>query len=122
MRHFKIALGYKTEHRNSEPTILASGYDVAALQAVIDQAPAEFVRFDLGVFQWTQRARRKVAAPAAVPVAPSSTSEHGAPTHPPTAEVGIASAVESVEESAADDDGPSLLGEAPASARRGKRS
>lgn len=64
MLHFKIALGYKTEHRNSEPVILAAGFNAAALQGAIDAAPAEFLRFEIGVFQFTRKGRRTVPAPA----------------------------------------------------------
>lgn len=67
MKNLRIALGYKTGHRNSEPSILAAGFEKGALQAAVDSAPAEFLRFEFGTFFFGQRARRTLGVSAPEP-------------------------------------------------------
>ena len=74
MGHLRIALGYRTEHRSGDAAVLGIGSDKTSLQALVDNAPAEFVRFEFGIFQSTGKAvrsetkgRAPVAAPAKAP-------------------------------------------------------
>ena len=67
MKNLRIALGYKTGHRNSEPSILAAGFEKGALQSAVDSAPAEFLRFEFGTFLFGQRARRSLGVSAPEP-------------------------------------------------------
>lgn len=68
MKNLRLALGYRTEHRNSEPAVLAVGFSQPALQSAVNSAPAEFRRFEFGTFLFSQRARRAAGAtPAETP-------------------------------------------------------
>lgn len=59
MPNFRIALGYTTEsRRQSAPVVLAAGSDQAKLQAAVDAAGPEFVRFEFGIFTFTRKAKR----------------------------------------------------------------
>ncbi len=58
MPNTRILIGYRTEHRNSEGIVLATATRDDTLKAAVDAAPAEFVRFELGVFHFQRKARR----------------------------------------------------------------
>lgn len=71
MPNLRIALGYKTEHRKSEPAVLAAGFDQTAIQHAVDTAPADFQRFEIGSFFFGRRGRRNAGAvPAEAPEFP----------------------------------------------------
>ncbi len=84
---FRIAVGYTTDHRRSEPVILAGSFDQRVLQAAIDSAPTEQLRFELGTFHFQRRATRSTGA-SVEPV--SSVAETAMDDDRPTAEEGAA--------------------------------
>jgi hypothetical protein len=65
MPNLRIAVGYLTDHRKSEGVVLAASFDQAKLQAAVDQAKPEFLRFEFGIFGFARGARRsgKVVEP-----------------------------------------------------------
>lgn len=67
MPQFRIALGYRTAHRGSEPEIIAASFSPVAVQAAIDEADPAFQRIEVGAFQYIRKGRRKFAP---VPQAP----------------------------------------------------
>ncbi|MEQ1862993.1 MAG: hypothetical protein ABMA13_23980 [Chthoniobacteraceae bacterium] len=90
MPHLRIAIGYRTEHRSAEQAVvLGIGTDKAALQAAIDAAPADLLRFEFGVFTPTGKATRN--STPCTPPAPAADETHdktaaGAlPSEPPSA-------------------------------------
>jgi hypothetical protein len=108
MAQFRIAVGYRTAHRRSEPVILAAGFSPADLQSAIDQADDSFERFETGVFTFMRRGRKSLHKPIA---------QRAGGT--PAASVPVASAEDSPAEelpTAGELDGPSLSG--PPSRRR----
>lgn len=58
MPRLRLLLGYKTDHRNSTAEVLLASEDSAAIQGAIDQAPAEFLRFEIGQFYFQRKGRR----------------------------------------------------------------
>lgn len=72
---FRIAVGYRTEHRRSEPVILAGSLDLASLQGAVDSAPADLQRFEVGTFHFHRKAFRSGATPVPAPVTGSDTQE-----------------------------------------------
>jgi hypothetical protein len=117
MRLFRIAIGYRTAHRQSEPAVLAFGYDQAVLQKAIDTAPPEFVRFETGSFHFLRTARRALGAvPQNTAIeAPVPVSQPAAGANP---EPGQAPAPESIETSGAEagENGPEGEGQSLAEA------
>lgn len=67
MPQFRIALGYRTAHRGSEPEIIAASFSPVAVQAAIDEADPAFQRIEVGAFQYMRKGRKKFAP---VPQAP----------------------------------------------------
>ena len=58
MPNTRILIGYRTAHRNSDGVVIATATRDDTLKAAVDAAPAEFIRFELGVFQFQRKARR----------------------------------------------------------------
>lgn len=70
MPNYRLAIGYRTDHRTSEAVVLAGGFDQEKLQAAVNAAGPEFLRFEFGIFTFQRSASR--TGPAPEPVAPTS--------------------------------------------------
>ena len=81
MPQFRIALGYRTAHRGSEPEIIAASFSPVAIQAAIDQTGPEFPRIEVGAFQYIRKGRRKFAPVPQAPV-PQAPEQESAPSDP----------------------------------------
>jgi len=83
MPQFRIALGYRTAHRGSQPEIIAASFSPVDIQAAIEVSDPAFQRIEVGAFQYIRKGRRKSApvpqAPEEVPADPSDQSD---PTDP----------------------------------------
>jgi len=126
MPHLRIAIGYRTAHRDpSQAVVLGTGTDKAALQAAIDAAPADLVRFEFGVFTPVRKATRNSNHNAIAAVVDET---HDKSTAAAPSEEASASAAgdnqphsgSSAEEGDGDED-LSLGGPAPASPRMKRR-
>lgn len=92
MPSFRIAIGYKTEHRRSTPVVLGASIDPAALQAAIDAAPADILRTEIGTFFFQRRGKRsnssvKVSSVPAEPALDPGSAGDGDAEALPAAEV-----------------------------------
>jgi len=111
MPQFRIAIGYRTAHRHSEPVILGASYSPSDLQAAIDNAPAAIERFEVGAFHFVRRGRRRANL--------ITTQAIDSADQPASPAIGSQDEVPSVDEeqSSTDghtgEDGPSLLPPAP---------
>jgi hypothetical protein len=58
MPQFRIALGYKTPHRKSEPVILAASYSPEVIQEAINRSGPEIERVEVGAFHFIRRGKK----------------------------------------------------------------
>jgi len=79
MPQFRIAVGYRTAHRRSEPEILASGYSPEAVQAAVDNADPAFERIEMGAFHFIRKGRRRTINQNASKKESPQAAEPGAP-------------------------------------------
>lgn len=103
MPQFRIAIGYRTAHRHSEPKVIASGFSPEALQAAIDDAPPEIVRIEIGTFRFAKNGRRRNPKPEKPQESPSQPAESTA------SEEVSPSPEQTGEGEQPGDDGPTLL-------------
>lgn len=71
----RIVLGYRSEHRESDPTVIYAGHDADAAQRAVDSSDARFLRVEIGDFPSARRARKSCDAggngPAPAPAPPT---------------------------------------------------
>lgn len=110
MPQFRIAIGYRTAHRHSEPVILGASYSPEDLQAAIDNAPATIERFEVGSFHFARRGRRRNLITT---TAIDSADQPASPAIESQDEVPSVEEEQSSTDGHIGEDGPSLLPPAP---------
>jgi len=101
MPQFRIAVGYRTAHRRSEPVIIASGFSPEEVQLAVDNCDPSFERIEMGAFHFMRKGRRRNS------INPNRSREDA----PQAAESGLSPTSSAPEQPGAEEleDGPSLV-------------